>query len=139
MKLTPSQLARLNATHGACSIVTAREAGHDKSVTIDRHELEVLMQRINPANITHKGGGENDGLPPKHPFFNGLKTVELALKYPKRCKTELRLYMSRANMFYGKEGDVFYVYVKARSKHVTTGFMSQSAWAEFAGENHEQT
>lgn len=118
MKMTDKQLAEFKADSGACSIVTAREAGHDKSVTLDKYEVEILATCIPLDSITRKGGGAPDGKPPKHPFFVDGTLVELAVKYPKLKKTELRLYMSRANKFYGTEGDTFYIYTRKGYTHV---------------------
>ena len=135
MEMNFDTLQNLNATHGAFSIVTAREAGHDKSVTLDRYEIAVITKCH--WDFCRRIGGVNIG-EPKREFYivnGGTSTLgELAIKYPKANKTELRLYMSRANKFYGKEGDVFFVYTVPDCPVPLIGFMTPMEWLKY--ENH---
>lgn len=130
MEMNQQQLKFFNATHGAWSVVTGREAGHDKSVTLDKHEVAVLARCISLDKIKRMGGGEDDGNKPKHWIwvYGTADYHELAIKYPKRGKTELRLYMSRKANFYGAEGDVFFI--NERNGVPCVGFMNVKKWAE---------
>lgn len=106
-----------DAVAGAFSKVTKREAEGDKSVTLDKHEKSVLHALIPTTNIVRKGGATIDNNPSHHKFMvwnPSSRTFEegkSALTFPKKGKSELRLYFKKdasAN-FYPSEGQAFFI------------------------------
>lgn len=111
-----TELDIFNAQVGAWSEVTSREAGNDKSVTLDKNEKGVLYGFYDQCSFTRAGGGAADGIPAEK-VFNVIQLDtgmyaprELAIKYPKRTGQELRLYFNRSSGFYPAAGERWFVF-----------------------------
>ncbi|EED35249.1 HNH endonuclease domain protein [Luminiphilus syltensis NOR5-1B] len=105
-------LSALGAIDGAYSNVTQREAGGDKSVTVDRHEKAVLFD-VYGDDFARTSA---DRSPPTRPFnvidlsLGSFAAKELAIKYPKESGAELRLYFRRDSGFYPESGQVWFMF-----------------------------
>jgi len=133
---TQKQSDYFNASSGAFSEVTDREATGDKSVTIDKHEKSVLAQCYPLDSFTRAGGALPDGKPThfnfKYVFSDDIthktKTHKIAVKYPKNNKNELRLYFNRESHFYPPPNVIWYIFCR-KDEHIPyIGFMKQSQW-----------
>lgn len=99
-------LRSLGAEAGAASHITYREATGDRSVTIDRDEKRVLELSYPEMNFPRRGGGNSNNETEEfycyvHPY-NNLRTSTLekvSIVYPKKDKSELRLYFSELSKF----------------------------------------
>jgi 5-methylcytosine-specific restriction protein A len=133
--MAAAMLKRFSAVEGAYSVVTYTEAGHDRAVTVDRHEKKPISRLYPLTSFTMMGGSVPDGKPERFPFIVHDRTSpakaslqDLAIKYPKQEKNELRLYMSHAAAFDAQAGDIFYVFYKAGDKAPHVGFMPPELW-----------
>lgn len=128
-KMNEIQCKAFGALTGAYSFVTAREAGGDRSVTMDRYEKTVLgmgydldgfprqkVENKRTSFIVHNKAGEN--------------SAELAVKFPKKEGNELRLYMADAQDFSGNSGDVFFIFMRSGDDIPHVGFMSPADWKQ---------
>ncbi|NQX97163.1 MAG: HNH endonuclease [Flavobacteriales bacterium] len=129
-------MKHFNAVSGACSPVTDREATGDKSVTIDKHEKSVLKTCYSLNSFTRAGGALPDGKP-SHFNFNVIsfknnklsyEQHELAIKYPKSNKDELRLYFNRESTFYPPTDSTWFIFTKQGDPTPYIGFMKTSEW-----------
>lgn len=101
-----SLLRSLGAEAGAASRITYREATGDRSVTIDRDEKRVLELSYPEMNFPRRGGGNSINETEEfycyvHPY-NDLRTStvqKVSIVYPKKDKSELRLYFSELSKF----------------------------------------
>lgn len=136
------QLKFFNATSGAFSHVTEREATGDKSVTVDKQEKATLQLCYPLDSFTRAGGATPDGKP-SHFLFN-VTTIqkgkllteahELAIKYPKANKNELRLYFNRESTFYPPVDTTWFIYTKRGEDTPYIGFMKTSEWGNIGVE-----
>jgi 5-methylcytosine-specific restriction protein A len=119
-----------NSVTGAGSIVTTREAGGDKSVTIDSSEKEALFTRY-PSDTFARAGGGNENNKPSTQWFNifDIESAtyiphELAIKYPKAKGNELRLYFKRETGFYPTDQDEWFIFTRTGEEYPFIGFYS---------------
>ncbi|MBE8233308.1 MAG: hypothetical protein HAW67_06185 [Endozoicomonadaceae bacterium] len=122
------------AASGAGSIVTDREATGDKSVTIDKMEKSVLFPLYSDDSFTRAGGAAPDGNP-SHWNFKVLdpktgiyQQHEIAVKYPKSGKNELRLYFNRKSNFYPFAEDYWYIFSRKNEDIPYIGSISKGEW-----------
>lgn len=134
-EMTKQQLQILGAEAGAYSIVTPREATRDRSITLDKYEKSVLIQKYPMDIFKRRGGINDDGRKERHSFFcldniNICKNraLNLAIVFPKKKGKELRLYMSTADNFTCNPGDYFVIFSSHSAPHPTVGFVPASEW-----------
>ncbi|WAJ69524.1 HNH endonuclease [Catenovulum adriaticum] len=114
-KFNDEQLNYFQATKGAYSEVTEREATGDKSVTVDKLEKEVIATICSLDSFARGGGGAMD-IKPDTLTFNVWSEgtylkKELVIKYPKSQGNELRLYFKKGSGFYPEFGEVWFIFV----------------------------
>ncbi|MDK1288607.1 HNH endonuclease [Pseudoalteromonas umbrosa] len=136
------QLQYFGASAGAYSPVTVREATGDKSVTVDKFEKKVLETCYPLDSFTRAGGALPDGKA-THVTFKHLVGTEvfehdLAIKYPKANKNELRLYFNRNSEFYPSSEDVWFIFSRFDENIPYIGFMNATAWNKIGQEKSPQ-
>jgi len=119
-----------NSVTGAGSVVTTREAGGDKSVTIDSAEKEALFTCYPSDSFARAGGGDVNNKPSTQ-WFNIYDVEsethtshELAIKYPKAKGNELRLYFKRETGFYPTDQDEWFIFTRKGEAYPFIGFYS---------------
>ncbi|WP_220669624.1 HNH endonuclease [Pectobacterium parmentieri] len=135
--MNQGQLQLLGANAGAYSAVTKREATGDRSITLDRHEKDILAQCFDLSKINRRGISNKDKSPErvklltlKDEGFENFETKEILIVYPKKEGNELRLYMGIE--FYGNTGDIFIIYTKNNISLPIIGFIPQQTWKKFS-------
>ncbi|WP_429234971.1 HNH endonuclease [Aeromonas salmonicida] len=138
--MNAQQLQLLGATSGAYSVVTAREATGDRSVTLDGDEKFVLSQKI-PLNSIVRRGGVVDKRPDRKRVFilnlsrlselSPVSTIDISIVYPKAEGNEIRLYMQGNKGFVGLVDDIFVIFCRANDAYPTVGFISHAHWNGF--------
>lgn len=122
------------ASDGAFSRVTRREAGGDKSVTIDAQEKSVLFKIYEKDTFHRAGGSDADGLSHEKLFniYNPADQTSvshsLSIQYPKRDGNELRLYFRRSTNFYPTDTDVWFIFTRQADNTPFIGFMDARLW-----------
>lgn len=117
-KFSTEELAFFKAESGAYSVVTAREAEGDKSVTIVQDEKSVLFKCYSEDSFARAGGAKPNGnLETKKFYVIDPETREyserdISVKYPKADKNELRLYFNRPSGFYPLSGQNWFIFTR---------------------------
>ncbi|NLN03184.1 MAG: hypothetical protein GX174_14975 [Lentisphaerae bacterium] len=126
MKFGTIQARRFGTQVGAYSIVTEREH-FDSQITLTDYEAEIVLSHFGKDSI-HVGNVKSNAALAKKQFrlFPGGKTISLNLVFPKRTKTELRLYISSSAGYKPKSGDVWFMFIKGGD--IWIGAMSESDW-----------
>ncbi|MDO6816412.1 HNH endonuclease [Cobetia amphilecti] len=138
--MNTNALQAFSAVAGAHSAVTKREATGDKSITVDRSEKDVLVQRIDLGSL--KRGGSRTGNTDAEIAFNfydsatdSFSPVSLVVKYPKSQGAELRLYFKKSVNFYPEEGDVVYIFVREGVATPFIGYCKPAEWTSISDTN----
>lgn len=142
--MTLQELQSFNAINGAQSTVTEREATGDKSVTVDQFEKQVLSTVYPLDSFTRAGGVAPDGKPSKFTFYvydlktQTYKPEELAIKYPKKSGSELRLYFNRASEFYPDENETWFIFTREGEAIPFIGSAPANSYLNFTSADIQQ-
>ncbi|WP_237763483.1 HNH endonuclease [Falsirhodobacter sp. alg1] len=129
-------LRYLGATCGAYSTVTATEANHDRSVTLDQHEKNILNNFL-PLEDIPRQHAAMEGIPFLVLAGNIEAERHLIIKYPKPEGNELRLYMGNERGFSGQAGEQFVIFRRAREPYPVVGFLAQANFDIIEAGDHE--
>ncbi len=128
-------LKTLNATSGAFSIVTNREATGDRSITLDRYEKEIMAERYDLTRIVRKGSYIEETRSERLKFItftdyqlNHFEYNDIPIVYPKESGNEIRLYMQGRIRFQGNTNDVFLIFNRQENDVPIIGFLSPLQW-----------
>lgn len=138
--MTTSELSAFGAQAGSISEITDREATGDRSVTLDRHDKQVLFSRIPKGSYARKGGAASNHNPDQHNFLvfprdavSGAKPHNVPVVHPKKEGNELRLYGSAGTGLDLRTGDFFYVLVRDGEPLPFIGTISPKERAKLLG------
>lgn len=130
-------LRTLNATSGAFSIVTNREATGDRSITLDRYEKEVMAEKYDLTRIVRKGSYIEEARSERLKFItftdyqlNNFEYNDIPIVYPKESGNEIRLYMQGRLRFQGNTNDVFLIFNRQENDVPIIGFLSPLQWEQ---------
>lgn len=107
---------------GAYSIVTNTEGNHDRAVTLDKYEKEIINTAYRLDTIPRQTDTRTKFII-KGP--RGYTEQELLIKYPKATGNEIRLYMSENQGFSGNPGQIFFVYLDSQHNFPVVGFCNE--------------
>ncbi|MCW9025876.1 MAG: HNH endonuclease [Thiovulaceae bacterium] len=142
--MTDSQLEFFDATTGAFSEVTRREATGDKSVTVDQYEKQVLYELYPSDSFTRAGGALPDGIPAEKLFniidMQNMSSNQhnLSIKYPKIEGNELRLYFKTGTGFYPDRKKVWFIFQREGEAIPYIGEMDSEEWNKLDKEYKQQ-
>jgi hypothetical protein len=127
-------LELFDATEGAYSVVTGAESdkGH---ITTAGAEDKIIRNFFGEENL-HVGAKKLDPENATKTFYlykyESTPVISyLTVNCPKPAKSELHIYMQKAQGFRPEEGDVWFVFKKKDDDKLTLGSMSQREWALF--------
>jgi 5-methylcytosine-specific restriction protein A len=109
-------------TSAAYSIVTNTEGMHDRAVTLDKHEKDVISKIYKLDTIPRQTDTRTKFIVKGE---RGYTEQELLIKYPKSSGNEIRLYMSDSQEFSGDPGQVFFVAEDPQHKYPIVGFCNE--------------
>lgn len=120
----------LNAVDGAYSVITAKDEAKKGQITLTGNETEIVEAWFDKSKI-HVGKARDNVAKATKTFFvfNTGKTGKLKLVYPKKDKSELRLYMNKTQGFRPKAGDIWFVYEQSKKGPLGIGWMNPDVWA----------
>lgn len=128
-------LKSLNATSGAFSVVTSREATGDRSITLDRYEKAILEQKYDLNKVIRRGSYTKDQESDRLNFItisdyrlDHLERKDIPVVYPKDSGNEIRLYMQGRMSFQGNANDIFIIFIRPEEDVPIIGFLSQHQW-----------
>ncbi len=131
MKFGKMQQRKFSATEGSYSTVTERE-NFDSQITLTDYEAELVISHYGRANI-HVGRVSSDPGKSSKPMrlYPDGTNIELNINFPKRGKTELRLYISSGAGFKPDGGEIWFMFSKKGDLWI--GSMRENVWrAEFS-------
>lgn len=121
-----------NATQIAYSPITKREATGDKSLTLSKSESAVIFSLYDKEKFPRGGKEKSDTKVILFDYQNKNEhIIDIAIKYPKLNKNELRLYFRRYKDhidFYPSEGDLFFIFNRKDSEFSYIGSISRGEW-----------
>ncbi|NLN03186.1 MAG: hypothetical protein GX174_14985 [Lentisphaerae bacterium] len=130
MKFNTIHKIKFNTAHGAYSVVTETEYQHSM-ITPSGYETEIMLSYFGKDNI-HVGNVKSNKTLSQKQFrmFPEGNTIYLNLVFPKKNKTELRLYVSNNAGYKTKSGDVWFVFVK--DGEIWIGSMPEPDWSDLS-------
>ncbi|MEO8003145.1 MAG: HNH endonuclease [Arenimonas sp.] len=126
MKFGINQKLKFDSKFGSYSIVTERE-NYDSQITATDFETELLIKHFGKKNILIGNvASDRDMAKKKFKKFPNGEDLFLNLVFPKREKTELRLYLSTRAGFKPLTNSVWFIFIRAGD--IWIGSMGEAQW-----------
>jgi hypothetical protein len=128
MRFSPLHLKELDAVNGAFSIVTEREV-FDSQITLTGLEADIALSHFGEENIL-RGNVKTDPVKAEKTFhlYPSHNPIRLNLVFPKKRRSELRLYL-KTDQFKPNPNDIWFIFT-TKSQEICLGAMSETKWRQ---------